>query len=468
MLDSEVITVIITMKDYKEIRQRFQAGESQRSIAKALNISRNTVAKYCSGNSVPWQRKPYSRSSPVLTDEMISCIHSCLKQDEQEGLKKQKHTAKRIYDRLVEEKGFTGGESTVRRKVRELKAVIPKAFVPLEFDPGEALQIDWGEAFAYIRGSRECVHLFCARLCYSCRPVVLAYHRQNEESFLDAFVRTFEIFGGTPAKVIFDNARVAVKDGFGAHAKKQEGYTALTAHYGFDAIFCNPAEGHEKGLVEGLVGWARRNIMVPVPHVDSMNELNELLLERCNQYGSHTIRGRHGTVSERFLEEAPELHPLPGYRFETAKSINARVDSFSTVRFRTNRYSVPVRYVGKQVGIKGYPETVRIFFNGDLIASHDRIFSRNGVSYRLEHYLPLLEQRGRAILNAAPVRQNIPPEIFDHLKEMDHPDAVKLLREQAAVRNDFSDGDIIIPDPVRILKVDLHRYDLLSMKGGIY
>ncbi len=458
--------MIITMKDYKEIRQRFQAGESQRSIARALNISRNTVAKYCSGDSVPWQRKPYKRNSPVLTDEMVSFIRFCLEQDEQEGLKKQKHTARRIYDRLVDEKGFTGGESTVRRKVRELKAVIPDVFIPLEFDPGEALQIDWGEAFAYIRGFRESINLFCARLCYSCRPVVLAYHRQNEESFLDAFVRTFEILGGTPEKVIFDNARVAVKDGFGSHAKKQAGYTALTAHYGFDALFCNPAEGHEKGLVEGLVGWARRNIMVPVPHVDSMEELNTLLLERCTQYGSHTIRGRHGTVADLFLEEAPKLHPLPGYRFETAKSINTRVDSFSTVRFRTNRYSVPVRYAGKQVGIKGYPESIQIFFNGDLIASHERIFAKNKASYQLEHYLPLLEQRRRAILNAAPVRQNVPPEIFAQLQKMDHPDAIKLLREQVAVRENSVDREIMISDPVHIRDVDLHQYDLLSTYGG--
>ncbi|WP_155812532.1 IS21 family transposase [Oribacterium sp. oral taxon 078] len=170
------------------------------------------------------------------------------------GLKKQKHTAKRIYDRLVEETGFTGGESTIRAKVRELKRLIPPAFLPLVFDPGEAMQIDWGEATVYLRDVRTKVHLFCARLCYSCRPVVLSYHRQNEESFLDAFVRVFRELNGAPAKVIFDNGKVAVKDGFGSYAVKQAGYTALAAHYGFDAVFCNPAEGHEKGLVEGLVG----------------------------------------------------------------------------------------------------------------------------------------------------------------------------------------------------------------------
>ena len=217
--------MVITMKDYNDIRKRYLAGESQRHIAKTLGISRNTVAKYCEGASVPWERKTPERDSTVLTEDVIAFIKSCLEEDEKEGLKKQRHTAKRIYDRLVEEKGFTGGESTIRAKVREIKQTSHVAFIPLLFDPGEALQVDWGEAYVYIQGKREKVNLFCARLCYSCRPVVLAYHRQNEESFLDAFVRTFKTIEGAPVKVIFDNGKVAVKEGFGAHAKKQRRYT---------------------------------------------------------------------------------------------------------------------------------------------------------------------------------------------------------------------------------------------------
>jgi transposase len=213
MLHSEGKSVVITMKDYDEIRKRYLAGESQRHIAKTLGISRNTVAKYCEGAAVPWERKTPERVSTILTDETVTFIRSCLEEDKAEGLKKQRHTAKRIYDRLVEETGFTGGESTVRAKVHELKQLMPSVFLPLLFDPGEALQVDWGEAFVYIKGKREKVNLFCARLCYSCRPVVLAYHRQNEESFLDAFVRSFQVLDGTSAKVIFDNGKVAVKDG---------------------------------------------------------------------------------------------------------------------------------------------------------------------------------------------------------------------------------------------------------------
>ena len=446
------------MQDYKEIRQRHRNGESQRHIAKTMGISRNTVKKYCEGNSVPWERKTPIRESSVLTDEIVDFILKCLKEDKAEGLTKQRHTAKRIYDRLVEELGFTGGESTIRAKVHERKEAHPDAFVPLQFDPGEAMQGDWGEAKVYIDGKRETINIFCARLCYSCRPIVLAYHRQNEESFLDAFVRVFEILGGVPSKVIFDNGRVAVKDGFGACARKQAGYTALSAHYAFDAVFCNPAEGHEKGLVEGLVGWSRRNILVPIPRVKDIEELNEHLLSKCVAYEKHHVKGKPASVGEMFLTEQVNLHALPGYRFDTAKSINARVNAFSTVNFRTNSYSVPVRYVGDMVGIKGFPETIQVYYNGELIATHKRCFGHRQKIYQLEHYLPLLERRGRAILDAAPVKQNVPPEVMEELRRMngDYSGMISLLKQF----NNSENPDI--KDPVKIQEVNLLQYDELT------
>lgn len=448
------------MQDYQEIRRRFLAGESQRHIAETMGISRNTVKKYCEGNAVPWVRKTPERQPPVLTEDAVDFIRQCLSEDKETGLKKQTHTAKRIYDRLVEEKGFSGGESTVRAKVRELKETQTAAFIPLAFDPGEAMQVDWGEATVYLAGKRETINLFCARLCYSCRPVVLAYHRQNEESFLDAFVRTFDILGGVPSKVIFDNGKVAVKDGFGAMAKKQAGYTALSAHYCFDAVFCNPAEGHEKGLVEGLVGWTRRNILVPVPRVDDIGSLNEMLLERCLKYERHQVKGKPAAVREMFITEKEHFHALPGYRFETARSLNARVNAFSTVRFRTNSYSVPVKYVGRTVGVKGYPEVIEIYYRGQLIAKHDRCFGKNQKLYILEHYMPLLEQRGRAILDAAPVKQNVPPEVMKELRRLngDYSRMIDILKEFVPAERP------VIRDPVSIRSVDLGRYDELIGK----
>lgn len=451
--------MVITMQDYDEIRRRYNSGESQRYIAKTLGISRNTVKKYCEGNAVPWERKTPERVSTVLTKDTVNFIQNCLEEDANERLKKQNHTAKRIYDRLVEEKGFAGGESTVRAKVNELKAKMPKAFIPLQFDCGEALQVDWGEATVYFDDEKTTVNIFCARLCYSCRPFVLAYHKQNEESFLDAFVRIFEMMDGVPKRVIFDNGKVAVKEGFGRLAKAQAGYTQLSAHYSFEAIFCNPAEGHEKGLVEGLVGWSRRNILVPVPHVGDIEELNKLLIQRCLKYERHTVKGKPASVGEMYDTEKSLLQKLPGHKFETAKCQDARVNTFSTVKFRTNSYSVPVKYTGRTVGVKGYPETVEVYYGGELIATHKRCFGKHQCIYHLEHYMPLLEMRRRAILDAAPVKQNVPPEVLEELKKNsgDYSRMVDILH------NFIEPQTPKIKDPVKILSVDLSQYDQLGL-----
>lgn len=451
------------MNDYKQIRQRYLAGESQRHIAKTMGISRNTVAKYCEGDTVPWVRKTPVRDSNVITDEVIDFIKQCIEEDQTVSFKKQKHTAKRIYDRLVDEKGFTGGESTIRRKVREIRESLPKAFVPLQFDPGDALQIDWGEADIYENGQKVRINLFCARLCYSCRPVVLAYHCQNSESFYDAIVKTFDMIGGVTKRVIFDNGKVAVKEGFGARAKMQSGYEALSAHYGYDAVFCNPAEGHEKGLVEGLVGWARRNICVPVPRVSGINELNAMLLERCIKYENTFIRSRNATVRDLLVAERESLRPLPNYRFETASCTEARVNAFSTVRFNSNVYSVPIRYTGYTVSIKGYPETIEIYHKGNLISVHERLMGRNQTSYHLDDYIPLLEKNPRAVFDAAPVKQNIPAEVLDSIRSqnLSGDNVIKFLNFYA--NKEAIQQTTEINDVVKVQQVDLHKYDALCV-----
>ena len=368
--------MVITVEIYKQIRKMRLDSMSQRQIAATLHISRNTVKKYWDGDSVPWERKDYSREASVLTEDVVAFVRQCLDEDSQCRSKKQHHTAKRIYDRLVAECGFTGSETTVRRLVKELREKSQEAFVPLAFPAGDALQIDWGEATVYLYGVKTTVNLFCARLCYSGAPMVLAYRRQNEESFLDALVQVFQYFGGVPKRVIFDNGKVAVKDGCGAHARKQAGYAALAAHYGFEAVFCNPASGNEKGLVEGLVGYIRRNVCVPVPKAETMEDLNRMLQEKCLNYLSHQIRGKESSVGEMLTKEREKLYPLPGYPFDPCKRVTGRVDRFCTVRFDTNNYSVPAAYCGREVSVKAGPETVSIYFEGQCIARHRRCLDR--------------------------------------------------------------------------------------------
>lgn len=419
--------MVITVEDYAEMRKLFNSGISKRAIAKKLGISRNTVDKYCQGDTAPWNKKEYSRQSTIINDDVMDFIQRCLEEDEREGIRKQKHTAKRIFDRLVDEYHFTGGESTVRRTVNQLKVQVKKPFIPLEFSPGEAIQIDWGTAKIYLNGHKMDVNLFCARLCASDAPIVFAFERQNEESFLEALVRTFQHFGGITRRVVFDNAKVAVKDGFGSHAIKQARYAALAAHYGFETFFCNPAEGHEKGLVEGLVGWARRNILVPIPQVKSLEELDIQLLERCNKYLNHIIRGKTSSVGTLLAFEKAALMKLPSYVFDTSRSITTYVDSYCTVRFDTNNYSVPVAHCGHEVAVKGYGTKVIIYYHNAVIAKHNRCYGKKQTIYDLAHYLPLLEKRPRAVLNAKPVRYSLPPDLVEWLASLPVKEVIKAL-----------------------------------------
>ena len=184
--------MVTSVDVYKEIRRlQLEGVTSQRRAATLLGISRNTVKKYWEGNAVPWERQTYEREAAVLTPEVVRFIENCLEADAQERVRKQHHTARRIYNRLVEECGFTGSESSIRKAVHKLRAQrgAVETYVPLRFVPGSAMQVDWGEAVIYLGGQRMAVNLFCARLCFSCAPFVIAYERQNLESFLDALTR---------------------------------------------------------------------------------------------------------------------------------------------------------------------------------------------------------------------------------------------------------------------------------------
>jgi len=424
------------MKEYERIRYFYEHENlSQRQIAQRLNLSRNTVKKYIHGESVPWLRKEGTgKHCPSLTPEIRAFISACLNEDSNLHIKKQNHTAKRIYDRLHDELRFTGGESTVRKYVCELKANLPRdIFIPLSYAPGEVIQVDWGEVVVFLAGERVKLNIWCMRECYSKKFYVQAFYRQNEESFLEGLRNGFEYFGGVPKKVIFDNAKVAVKEGFGLHAKATDKYLSLSAHYSFQPVFCNIAEGHEKGLVEGLVKYIRKNAFVPVPRVKNIEELNDFLLKKCNGYDVHKIPNESRTVGENFQVVKDYLTGLPTYRFDTRRTKIARVNEFSLVSFDHNQYSVPVQYGNSYVTVKGSGNSIEIIANGTIIAQYDRDYSYEKKHYRLEHYLPLLEKRPRSLLNAAPVKQNIPQSLYNFFETLNNPkeiyQGIKLYKE---------------------------------------
>lgn len=414
---------MIEVDQYERIRFMFAVeGHSQRTIARRLGISRNTVRHYCQGARFPGQRRPAVRTHPV-TDAVRHIVAEWLRGDA-EAPPKQRHTAQRIYDRLVAEHGFSGGASTVRRLVRALRGSTPEAYVPLEFSPGEAAQVDWGTAKVWLAGKLVEAQLFCVRLCYSGAPLAVAFPLQRTEFFLEGHRLAFEFFGGVPVRLLYDNLRTAVKKGWGRQVKEEQArFRHLRAHYAFRTDYCNAGEAHEKGLVENLVGYIRRNVLVPLPRVSSWEELNGALRGACVAYRRRRLHGRAQRVGEALEEEQASLTALPQRSMDTSRTEMATVRPDGTVAFDKNRYSVPTRLVGRSVVVKGYSLVVEIHHGGELVARHPRQFGQEGVAYALAHYLDLLAQKPRAARNAQPVRRTV-PELLAFRERMrgDNPD----------------------------------------------
>jgi len=405
---------VIEVDQYQFIRQAYAVeGLSQREIARRLGISRNTVKKYVEGAVMPLTVKTPQRGFPVI-GPVKDIISGYLEEDRQNNLPKQRHTAKRIYDRLRQEHSFTGSYSTVRQFVRQIRQTTT-VHIPLEFDPGEAAQVDWGTAIAYIQGQRTVVQLFCMRLCHSAAIFVAAFPTQRYESFLMGHRKAFEFFGGVPRRLIYDNVKTAVKEGWGRHVTQEQlPFQYLKAHYAFTSSFCNPGQGNEKGLVENLVGFSRRNVLVPIPHVGSWEELQSCLDQYSKDYLTHKIQSRPALVGNMLAEERACLTSLPHGGFECAITKPAKVRDGALIQFDHNEYSVPVHLIGQEVTVKGYPLSVEVWHKSTKIVTHQRSYKRGDVAYELAHYLPALEKKPRAVTNAAPIRHaGLPSEIMD-------------------------------------------------------
>ena len=480
----------IQVNQYQKIRMYYeQEHRSIRWIAKELHCSRDTVRKYIGGETVPWDRKPGSGRRSVITDEVNHFIDACLAEDEAENLRKQKHTAKRIRDRIEEELGINIAESTIRNVVSKKREKQKPVFVPLAFDPGEAMQIDWGSAKTYIRGERLDINYFCMRECSSGAMFTMAFMRQNEESFLEAIQTGLEFFCGVPRRIIFDNAKVGVKEGFGKYAKTQDRYAELAAHYAFRTDFCNPAEGHEKGLVENLVEYARNNFLVPGPRVDTLAELNRHLLAKCGKYNdTHKIRGREFSVAQMLAASRSAFIPLPPYRYDTSRTHRSTVSDFSLVRFDGNQYSVPYHLAGRTVTVKGFGLAVEVWYENKLVASYERLFGKGHTDYRLEHYIELISRRPRSVWNAKPVRYAVPAQLMRFLEKLDDPrQVVEILRNYlvtpekvlcaVASSNDYAQTMLELtsipanaPDhklDIAVCRTDLSQYDQLLRRNVV-
>jgi transposase len=392
--------IVLSMVDVEFIRKKHLVeGWSIRKISRQLEVARQTVRKALVSAELPRYRLTKPRPSPVM-DPYRAVITQWLTADAS-APPKQRHTAKRVYDRLVAEYGFTGAEPSVRRCVAHLRPRPHEAFVPLTAGWGQQAQVDWGQATVRIAGAPVVAHLFCVRLRASQVPFVWAAPTEKLEAFLEGHGRAFAWLGGVPAECVYDNPKTAVVRILAGPAREEHRHFAsLRAHYLFDSLFCRPAQGHEKGAVENLVGYVRRNALVPVPDLPSWDALNAQLLAWCE--------GERTRLASAWTLEQAGLRSLPVQPFAAALTRLVPVSRLSWIRVDLNRYSVPCAYVGQTVRVALTTHTITVWAGADPIAIHERRHGRGETVLVLEHYLPVLARKPRAVSHAAVIAQ-LPP-----------------------------------------------------------
>ena len=391
------------MELYGRVRRAVRVeGRSQRAVAKEYGLSRDTVRKMLQYAVPPG----YQRQQPIKRPKLgpwLGVIDAILNDDKQRP-PKQRHTSKRIFERLKEEHGFTGGYTIVKDYVRTATLRGREMFVPLVHPAGEA-QVDFGEALVVIAGVEQKAHYLVMDLPHSDDCFVAAFPAETTEAFLEGHVRAFAYFGGVPTRILYDNTRIAVAKILGGEERQRtRSFSELQSYYLFADKFGRPAKGNDKGKVEGLVGYARR--------------LNAHLERQCRKRRERRLRGHTETIGERFERDRAELLPLPAAPYEACEKISARVSSLSLVRYRGNDYSVPTEYGHRQVWVKGYVHEVVIACASEVIARHLRSYEREAVIFDPLHYLALLEQKTRALDQAAPLAGWQLPECFAELRRL--------------------------------------------------
>ena len=437
------------MEKWAEIRRRVLNGEvSKRSACAEYEIHWETLQKILTHTEPPGYRRTKRRTSKL--DPYLPIIHEILQSDRKVH-RKQRHTAQRIFERLRDEHDYQGGITIVQEAVRAWKEQSREVFLPLSHPPEEA-QVNFGFAAVWLNGELTKVALFVMTLPYSDAIFIQAFPRECTEAFLEGHKQTFEFFGGVPTRISYDNSKIAVARFVGSRERKvTTEFLRLQSHFLFEDHFCLVRRPNEKGHVERLLDFARRNYLVPVPRVDSLETLNRQLVERCRDDLTRQLRGKPSPKQTLLAEEQESfLRLLPEQIFEARRLGQANADSLSLVRFDTNSYSVPTKYAYRKITIVATIDEVRLIFEDRLIARHKRHWGREQYFFDPVHYLALLERK---------------PGGFDHarpLENWDLPVCFGILRRRLEAELDGSGTREFI----KVLRL-LERHSVTALKHAV-
>jgi transposase len=404
-----------TMFEYDLVRRLYyRDGLGKHEISRRTGLHRKTINKMLLYARPPGYRlrrpRPKAKLGPFLgiIDQIL--------EDDCTAPAKQRHTARRILVRLQQEYGFTGSYTIVKDYVREKRKRLKEVFFPLEHRRGSS-QVDFGTARVVIGGQQLKAHVFCMALPHSDAIFVKAYPTEALEAVQDGHNAAYAFFEGVPPTSLYDNMSTAVKAILkGPSRDLTDGFLALRSHYLFTSNFCNVGRPNEKGVVERLVGYVRRNFLVPIPRFASWERLNSYLLDQCRQRLSRKAAGKDETIDELLNEERRTFLPLPAKPYDACRVEPRKVTSLSLVRFKTNSYSVPVEYAYRDVIVKAYVFHVEICHKDTIIACHGRCYEKNEFVFDPVHYLPLLQRKPGGLDGAMPFTSWELPNCFQTLR----------------------------------------------------
>lgn len=384
------------MDIYEYIRfSHYKLGYGIRKISRMTGLDRKTIRKALGGVTPHYQvTNPRPK---VVIGPFMDQIRQWLLLD-RKAPKKQRHTAGRIHQRLKEELGFQGSLSTTQVAVQQIKKELDpgrkEVFIPSDPLKREGAEMDWGELYVDLNSKRTKVYLFAMRSKYSGKVYARLYPVMVQECFFDGHIRAFAYFERVFDKVVYDNLKTAVKQVLrGRERVEQDSFLQFRTYYNYEAQFCSICKGSEKGGIEGTVGYVRRNFLTPIPKASSLEDLNDILLEKCLTHDQRMTSGQDLTIGELYAQEIQRLLPLPKSAYKNYKLHSAIVDKYLTVRINRNRYSVPAGYRDKAVTLEIGLDDVRIIHENTLIATHKREFLRDRWVINPWHYLEALRRK---------------------------------------------------------------------------
>lgn len=406
-------------------RWHLRDGMAIREIARRTGLSRNTIRKYLNTGVV--EPKYPERQSPSKLDAFAPKLASWLKTEAGKN-RKQRRTLRQIYADLAS-LGYAGSYDRVAAFARSWRQAQQETartsgrgtFIPLTFAPGEAFQFDWSEDWVVIAGAKTKLQVAQLKLAYSRAFFLRAYPLQTHEMLFDAHNHAFRVLGGVPRRGIYDNMKTAVdKIRKGKVRDINTRFQAMVSHYLFEAEFCNPASGWEKGQIEKNVQDSRHRIWQCAPAFENLDALNAWLEQRCMTLWQELRHPeRSATIAEVWAEEQDQLMAVPT-PFDGFVEHTKRVSPTCLINFERNRYSVPASFANRPVSLRVYANRLVVTAEGNIIAEHQRIIDRRHevcrTIYDWRHYLAVLQRKPGALRNGAPFAEF--PEGFKRLQAL--------------------------------------------------